>query len=95
MTAKTQLIDVFNHPIKKGDSFMRIEQVMGGARLRFYFFAGFTADGRVMVNEYGSPPRIIKEPSCNLVKLNDGQMHAKNLVAPRLDDVLNKLKAKV
>lgn len=94
MAAKTYLVDMFDQLIKKGDSFMRIENQVGGASLRFYFFAGFAADGRIMVMEYGGVPRIIKNPHCKLVKLSDAQMHAKNLVAPRVDHVIDKLKEK-
>lgn len=94
MASKTHLVDMFEQPIKKGDSFMRIENQIGGASLRFYFFAGFASDGRIMVMEYGGQPRIIKSPHCKLVKLSDIQMHAKNLVAPGVDYVVNKLKEK-
>jgi len=94
MAMKNYLTDMFDQAIKKGDSFMRIENEIGGARLRFYFFAGFAADGRIMVMEYGGQPRIIKVPHCRLVKLSDLQMHVKNLVAPTVDYVVNKLKEK-
>lgn len=74
---------------------MRIEDNIGGAHLRFYFFAGFAADGRIMVKEYGGVPRIIKKPHCRLLKLDKAHMHAKNFVAPRIEDVINKLKEKL
>lgn len=91
---KNELTDLFDRSIKKGDSFMRIEDNIGGANLRYYFFAGFAADGRIMVMEYGGVPRIIKKPHCRLVKLDAGQMQAKHFVAPRVDYVIDKLKEK-
>ena len=34
------MIDIFGQTIYPGDSFLRIENQVGGARLRYYFYAG-------------------------------------------------------
>lgn len=70
--------DIFGNTIQVGDTFLRIEQQMGGSRLRYYYFAGYVAGNinRVKVNEYGGKPRIINTPRCELILLRQDQIDA-------------------
>lgn len=93
------MIDIFGTEIKAGDSFLRIENVMGGANLRYYFFAGYVDDTkqRVKVQEYGGKPRVINTPCTHtnkLYKLTNENIGAKNLIIPRLVVVLEALEGK-
>lgn len=96
------MIDIFGQTINPGDSFLRIENQVGGARLRYYFYAGEAepkqkngwTQQQVSVQEYGGTPRVIHKPSCSLVKLSETQLALLHYEAPSLEEVLAKIKEK-
>lgn len=47
-----KLNDLYGHEIQEGEWFLRIEDVVGGARLRWYQLKEYKADGRVTVHEH-------------------------------------------
>lgn len=81
------LDDMFGRKIVAGDSFMRIEDRMGGSAIRYYFLGGFTDDGRIQVQEYGGVPRTINKPSDYLMLLTEDLMKLASFTAPSIDAV--------
>lgn len=85
------LEEEFGRKIVPGNSFIRIENKMGGFNMRYYFLGGFADDGRVHVQEYGGVPRTIKSPSQysdTLILLTEDLMKLKNLTAPTINHVV-------
>lgn len=88
---KTHLNDEFGRKIVPGNSFIRIENKMGGYTMRFYFLGGFADDGRVHVKEYGGVPRTIKSPSDysdTLILLTEDLIKLKNFIPPTVTEVV-------
>lgn len=87
MARATYLTDMFGSKIEPGSSFMRIESRMGGCSNRFYFFGGYTPDGKIYVKEYGGVPRTIKRPDDDLLLLTGEMLKAKHYTPPTLEEV--------
>ena len=84
------LPDMFGRKINPGDTFMRIEDKMGGCIIRFYFLGGFTNDDRIHVQEYGGIPRVIKIPSqhkSTLMLLTEDLIQLKGFTPPTIEEV--------
>lgn len=84
------LDDMFGRKIVAGDSFMRIEDRMGGSAIRYYFLGGFADDGRIQVQEYGGVPRTINKPNGHkdtLMLLTEDLMKLSGFIAPSIEEV--------
>lgn len=90
------LKDMFGRDITPGDSFLRIEDQMGGARLRYYFFGGPVEDDchKIHVQEYGGSARTIFRPSCPLILLTDDLLQLSKLTPPTVESVVSPAKKK-
>lgn len=91
MNMKQHLNDMYGRKIVPGNSFVRIEDKMGGCNIRFYFLGGFADDGRIHVQEYGGIPRTIKSPSQHsdtLILLTEDLIALKKFTPPTVTQVV-------
>lgn len=82
--------DLFGRNIVPGDSFLRIEDKMGGSILRYYFLGATLPDGKIQVQEYGGVPRSILVPceyKNTLILLTEDLMKLSKLTPPNMADV--------
>lgn len=95
---ETQLDDLFGRKIVPGDSFLRIEDAVGGSNLRYYFLGGIIENGdKIQVQEYGGSPRTIKRPSphqSTLILMTPDLLALIKLVPPPIESVVSPKPAK-